>query len=363
MTLDDRRIVLFEDVKERSDSFKSGFETATEGSDLQIEEFAPDTLIESPDVLKPLKEEIQDPTYPLLVVLDQNLRGYHEHDVRRQDVRQMCSDENIPLCIYHRERQDEDEAKRRIEEYEEDVIKFDPSKDIKQLASETANVTRGFREIRDAYLQLKESESSSPIPEILGADETVRSQMDQYAWGNPRTIVGADPDATEDKFDRRFITLLGYWIYNELLRFPGALLNTTATAAYLNVEHEAFIEDEQYHEPLTDALYQGPFNSAGKWWWKPKIDQIRANNLTPEDDGLPDGSEFFERFGCDEIGQSTCQDREMGGDHEARFYGVMMEEPVCEEHSKNPGGWLPMGASRSRVSVAKLAEYEPWMMK
>lgn len=362
MTLDDTRIVLFEDIEDKSGKFKDSFEAATEEDGLEVEEFSPERDLEAPDVLEPLKEEVKDPSYPLLVVLDQNLRGYDEHDVRRQDVRQLCEDENIPLCIYHRERQDEDEAKRRIEEYEEDVIKLDPSKDLELLANEAAAVARGFRDIREQYLELKNEEASSFIPEILNADETVRSQMDQYAWGNPSNIIGVDPDATEDEFDRRFITLLGYWIYNELLRFPGALLNPTATAAYLNVDHETFNDDEQYHDPLQDAIYEGPFTSAGKWWWKPKIDQIRANNLAAEDDGLPDGSELFERLGCDPIGQSTCHDAEKGGDHEARFYGVMMQKPVCEAHSKDPGGWLPMGASRSRVSVAKHAEYAPWIM-
>ncbi|ELZ81779.1 hypothetical protein C453_17224 [Haloferax elongans ATCC BAA-1513] len=361
MTLNTQRVVLFEDRPERSEKFQEAWEEETVGEDLNIEGFDPGPEFETFDVIEPLREELGDTESPLLVILDEDLTEDTDHGVRQQDVREVCDEKNIPLCIYHRERTSEDETKRRIEEYEEDVVKLDPSRDYERLAADAANIARAFREIRTKYLSLKGAEQQHPIAEILCADEAVRSQMDQYKWGNPRTIVGQIDGMSEAEKDRQFTTLLGYWIYNELLEFPGGLLNPVATAAYLNVDYEAFEDDKQYQEPFSDALYEGPFSEMGQWWWKPQIDQIRANHMTAEDSGIPDGPELFKRLDCDPINTSKCHDEEMGGDHEARYYGVMIQKPVCKEHSKDGGGWLPMGATRSRISVAKHAEYNPWM--
>jgi hypothetical protein len=362
MSVEDNRVILFEDDSDRSTEFVENFDGVAGDDQLDIIPFSPDEASGSLNELEALKEEIRSPDYPLMVVLDQDLTEYTEHGIRRQDVRQLCDEENIPLCIYHRRRDSEDESLRLIEEYEEDVIKLDPSRDFEKLAEDAHLIARGFKHLRSRYSELKDSDAESPIGEIVQADKTVRSKVDQYAWGNPRAIIGGKPDLSVEDSDRRFTTLLGYWIYNELLRFPGALLNPVATAAYLGVDHDTFSEDEQYHQVLEDAKYEGPFAESGKWWWKALIDEERAKALDPDDDGMPDGSTFFERKGCDPIGSSHCHDEEKGGEHEARYYGVMMEKPVCKEHSKEPSGWLPMGASRSRISVAKYAEYNPWMM-
>lgn len=362
MTIEDTRVLLFEDDNDRSEQFVDCFRRLMEDEEIDVVPFEPDGPFDSHNILDLLKDEIRDPEYPLMIVLDQDLSEYTDHGVRRQDVRQLCDEENIPLCIYHRRRDTEDESLRLIEEYEEDVIKLDPSRDFEQLAQEASEIARGFKTLRETYARLKEEEVESPIAGILKADKTVQSKVDQYAWGNPRAIIGGRHDPSAEDADRRFTTLLGYWIYNELLRFPGALLNPTATAAYLGVDYETFLEDEQYHEPLEAAKYEGPFSESGTWWWKALIDEERVKALEPDDDGMPDGSKFFERKECDPIDSSRCHDDEKGGDHEARYYGVLMEKPVCEEHSKEPSGWLPMGATRSRISVAKHAEYDPWMM-
>lgn len=303
-------------------------------------------------------EEESNEQFPLLVILDWDLTEF-DNEVRREQVQTICEEEGIPLCIYHRTWGDLEQAKE-VQDYDDDVIKIDPSKGADEVAEYCVGVARGFQtvyeEIIDAY---GDREFGSAIPDILKAPSNVRGKLDQYSWGHPKAIKKARVD-DEDDMVRRATTFLGYWINNELLEFPGALLNPTAAASYLDVDHETFEEGDEYQELFDEALYDGPFSELGKWWWTPGIDKVRGEYMNEDETGLPDGPELFARAGLS-IERATCYDDD-GGRHEgAGYYCILSDKPVCKEHSVRPGGWIPMGATRSRISEAEYYRVSAWM--
>lgn len=359
MTVFDDRVLVFEDRGENYEEIRLPLEAALP-EELTLERFDHETPIESDVVLKELVDWVRDPSFPLLIILDYDLTAAG-NQVRREHVRQLCEDYDLPLCIYHRI-DSTPEDRLQVQEYEEDRIKINPSKGAEEVARDAGNIAKGFNQIRYALADVLGTESRPAIPEILDAPRGVRGKLDQYAWGNPGALMGGGPDMDRDDIIRRSTTHLGYWIHNELLEFPGALLNPVALAAYLDVNHEIFCEDPAYKEPFENALYDGPFSELGRWWWTPKVDEIRATHMTDDDTAMPLGQTIFQRLELPEIGKAICHDGESENHGGARYYCIIKEMPVCEEHSKNPEGWIPMGATRSRISQDELARLEPWTL-
>lgn len=359
MTPPSDKILIFEDQDSNWDELNTELDTAISDTELTYERFTPEFAEDSDNVLSDLRSQISRPTYPLLVVLDYDLTASSDN-VRREHVQQVCDDEYIPLCIFHRERGDMDDL-RRVQEYEEDSIKIDPSKGFAEIADGCVDIGKGFWDLYTNFEEFEESDGEDVIPNLLNAPQAVRAKLDQYQWGNPAQIMGQD-EIDEETRHRRTITLLGYWIRNELLEFPGALLNDVALSAYLDVDHETFVDDEQYQAPFQEALYDGPFSTLDDWWWSLYIDEIRAENMHEGDSELPLGPDLFERLDVPEIGHSICQDDEDGGHETARYFCILNQAPVCEDHSRIPSGWIPMGATRSRVSETKYHQLGPWLL-
>ncbi|UPM43179.1 hypothetical protein [Halocatena salina] len=359
MTAFDDRVLVFEDIDENFKDIRAPLEEELL-DELSLQRFDHDTPFDTDGVMDELENRVKSPHFPLLIVLDYDLTAA-SNQVRREHVRQLCEDHDLPLCIYHRiDSGLEDE--RRVKVYEEDRIKINPSKGPEEVARDAANIAKGFNQIRNSFADALGTESQPAIPEILDAPRGVRGKLDQYSWGNPGALMGGGPDMNRDDLIRRSTTHLGYWIHNELLEFPGALLNPIALAAYLNVDHESFCEALAYQEPFNNALYEGPFSELGRWWWTPKVDKIRAEHMTDTDTEMPLGQTIFRRLELPEIEQAVCHDGESENHEDARYYCIIKEKSVCEEHSKNPEGWIPMGATRSRISRDELARLEPWTL-
>jgi len=362
-------VILFEDDPRRSEKLQEDFEQAMAEYDSGIEISEPDISESSPD-LETLRQALQGDQPALLVMLDWDL-GERPDGITRGDVKEVCTEEDIPLVIYHRPESSFTQTEQ-FEEYDTDDIKFESSKPIEEVGRDGAGIAVGFQEIQNRTSQvfdeyLEGNSSSSPAPmiyQILNAPESVAGELEQYNWGTPDAMFGA-PDDNED-FDQttriqRWSTHLGYWIWNELLTFPGVLLNPTATAAYLDINHKTFQENHEYLDALEDARYDGPFWKLDYWFWLPELDSVRGDVMNDTDSQLPIGPEIFDRLGLPAIERSECHDENEGGHPGARYYGAMIEAPVCKEHSKRPEGLIPPGATRTRVSSTKYEKYMPWM--
>jgi len=139
-------------------------------------------------------------------------------------------------------------------------------------------------------------------------------------------------------------------------------LNETALAAYLNVDHEAFLRDDRFKEPFEKAAYTGPFAELENWWWTPLVDEISIEQKRSDEPKGPIGPTLFERLELPTISRARCHSKFADECDDARYYCIIREKPVCRDHSVSPDGWIPKGATRSRISEEDYDQLKPWIM-
>ncbi len=76
-------------------------------------------------------------------------------------------------------------------------------------------------------------------------------------------------DAPKEKRNRHLSCLLGYWLWDSVLRYPGVVVNMVAASSDLNIEQEVFENEDDVRNCFSPALYDGPFKEAkGSMWWR-----------------------------------------------------------------------------------------------
>ena len=356
-------ILIFEDKQENFEQLAAPLEERIDPDDYYIELFdgeesAREDESDSEFVMRLMEEH----NYPLLVILDAELNQYTQSTVRKADVKDACTELGVPLCVYHRN-EGEYSNPENIKKSEDHIIRLDPKSGHASMAKSCAGIIRGFATIRTTLEEYMTDASpdtlleppSKFIEELDDVPVNAKANLDKYSWGQSESVgLIMDGEGKSDMI-RRKSTILGYWIYNQLLEYPGVLVNTVAAASYLGVDHETFQEEEAFYEPLEEARYNGPFSDVDNWWWTAEIDGILADHTTPEDGNIITGREFFSREGM-EIGPAICLE-----DHnEAGYYCVLTESPVCEEHSVSPEAWIPAGASLTRISESEYMKLSGW---
>jgi hypothetical protein len=251
---------------------------------------------------------------------------------------------------------------RKIQDYDENRIKLDPDLTWRKIGVQSAYIAEGFYEIKTSLQSAFDTDNTKPIPEILDAPSTVRGKLDQYSWGNPGVMKSGQAELSREEIIKRATTNQGYWILNELLEFPGALLNEVALAAYLDVDYEQFCGNGEYRSPFSSATYTGPFSEMRNWWWTPLADEISIRQKEENESKGAIGPELFDRLGLPSIDEAQCHSDLANGCGPARYYCIIKERPVCKEHSVSPDGWIPKGATRSRVSEEDYDQLKPWVM-
>ncbi|WP_276258144.1 hypothetical protein [Haloglomus litoreum] len=355
--------MVFEDKEENLWDLVNPLEEDLDPDEFYVENFTGDRSANEDEsdvdfVMRILEEE----DYPVLVVLDAELNQYIESTVRKSDVKDACLELGVPLCVYHRD-EGEYSDPENIKESEDHLIKLDPKEGHEQMAESCAILAKGFNEIQE---KLKErladadpedllEPPSEFMKDITDVPVSAKANLDKYSWGQSESVAILKEGGDKQDSIRRKSTVLGYWIHNQLLEYPGVLLNPVAAASYLGVNHEVFAEDEEYHEPLEEALYQGPFSGLDNWWWKAEIDGLLNRNTTPEDGSVISGREFLSREGYD-IGPVQC----LEGHDGAGYYCILTGEPVCEDDSVSPEAWIPAGASISRISEGEYMKLSGW---
>lgn len=358
MTAFSDTVVIFEDQNNRYNTVSTALKEKL-SSDLNVK--PADLNQEHEENPRQAVETIMDDFgSPLLTILDWDLT-MGTGVISRDNVITYCENNHLPLCMYHA-RDTGQSDQQKVEDYDEDRIKLDPDLTWEEIGSRSAHIADGFDEIRRTIHSVFNSDDTKPIPELLGAPLSVRGKLDQYSWGNPGVIKSGQVGLEPDEIIKRATTNQGYWILNELLEFPGALLNEVALAAYLNVDYKQFRENEEYRSPFTEAAYTGPFSGLEDWWWTPRIDDISISQKQEEEPKGPLGPELFDRLDLPTIEEAQCHSELANDCGPARYYCIIKEQPVCEEHSVLPDGWIPKGATRSRVSEEDYDQLKPWVM-
>jgi len=292
-----------------------------------------------------------------VIVLDWDLSKYQRSAISRQLVRGAAEELYVPVCTYTSPTGDHG-ALQQLMKWQDSVIALDSSDDYDGIAHRCAAIASGF-------LQLERSRPSGAhakgklsrwIVDVLSAPAAAQSQVAEYAIANLQQLLQV-ADVKSAERGRLVTTVVGYWIHNQLLQFPGVLVNATAAASYLDIAVSEF-EAAEVRKVFDSARYSGPFADVADYWWLAGLDDVSARAMRAEDTALLTGREAAERALARGIGRVRCY----AGHEGAGYYCLITKAPVCEEHSVRPGTWLPIGADRSRIEKNKHEELSPWLV-
>jgi hypothetical protein len=363
-----KKVVIFEDTQESLKKFKSKLDELFSERLVDIVDFKKlyedkkeqKLFTDNMKIQKKLKIIFEEDTRnPIeMVIVDLELSQFEEFDISEPVISNVCDILGIPTCLYSRVT-DEYEIER-IRNWSERHIVLDSNKEIDDIAKQCYYIFEGFQAINEEVRKIDIQKSFSPIEiisKIMKAPEGAESQIVHYTTGYFSLMGKRLKDASERA---RFLSvLLGYWIYNSLLRFPGVLLNETAAASYLNIDVESFRNSKEIKNAFKEARYMGPFNGIAPYWWKVRLDELLSKYEEDAEEGVSICSvqAFLRQKGIDNVSPVRCVE----GNHEgAGFYCIITKDPVCAEHSTGNIAWLPPGAIHSRICNSKWEELAPW---
>ncbi len=289
-----------------------------------------------------------------MVIVDVDLSRYKDFSINEPIISNICDKLGIPICVYSTQ-VDESEIER-IKNWSERSIILNSNLDITVLAKHCVAIYHGFKKIREKFGEFTAKEFQGPIEllaKVMDAPNSAEAQMALYETGYfsvfSKSVV--EPEVR----NRTFPILLGYWLYNSLLRFPGVLLNNIATASYLNIDLKEFERNKKVREIFDDAMYDGPFSDINSFWWKDRLDELIAT--VEAENNLSDVQALLKSKGVKKVRSARCIEGQHDG---AGFYCIVTKEAVCDKHSVGNISWIPAGAVLSRIKTSKWNELGPW---
>jgi hypothetical protein len=279
-----------------------------------------------------------------------NFRGLSEPTVRR-----VADQIGIPECGYARGDKADDAFLESGKLREASIrLSFKPS--IERFAERAVAVAEGFSDIDNKLTEMKNAGRQSPgklLAAILGKPDYA-DKISFYASGDQSRLASINQIAgNEDQRRQRVACLLGYWLWDSVLRFPGVTVGIIPASSYLNILENVFKNDPEIQSLFTPARYHGPFAKAKvEMWWRGMLDDIIS------DSGCSDGREFVsKKLGRDIPPSQCCDDSSIP----AGYYCMLTERPVSLKNSKGGLPWFPRGGDLARVSTKKLEELGPWL--
>jgi hypothetical protein len=292
-----------------------------------------------------------------VIVADRDLSKTEQYlGLSEATVREVALDLALPECAYARAKARSDELMRVSDQSEATIgLSMDDGEDA--LARQVVSIAQGFALLAESLPKAVKESKAKPaswlVSAILGKHE-YSDKFALYASGdlNRRsfvTRVGVD-GRVESR--RRQSCLLGYWLWDSVLRYPGLVVNEVAASSYLNISEDGF-HDARLQRLFSSAAYNGPFAAAlGPMWWRGALDDIIANAR------LADGREFASKKLGRSIPRSRCcEDPKIP----AGYYCMLSRKPVSLQNSYGSISWFPRGADLARVSKSKYDELGPWL--
>ena len=232
-----------------------------------------------------LYSELQGPDYanPILIVSDRDLSKTETYTGLSEAIVSKVSGKlGVPVCVYAHGYKDELLERQRSWGDGKIVVDFEP---LDAGASQVSILASGFLEIT---LKLKEvlrrtgknhlQTPAAVMAAILGKPE-LADQIALYGSGDQKMVSEILPfvggQHRKRLLETRLPCLLGYWLYDSILRFPGLLVNTVAAASHLNISVRTFKTDSEIQELFKSALYNGPFRDHDNpLWWRGQLDGL-----------------------------------------------------------------------------------------
>ncbi|HKW76717.1 MAG TPA: hypothetical protein VJN64_14395 [Terriglobales bacterium] len=261
---------------------------------------------------------------------------------------------SIPLCSYARGVSVEEYDWRGRWQEEHIVLHLSEGED--ELGRRATLAAEGFAHIASEVPKFLNNKSlNSPaalLAAVLGKDEYA-DKIALYAVGDQNRLPDIPKEGRQAKdLIPRLTLLLGYWLWDSLLRYPGVFVNQIAAGSYLDINGEDF-EMEKIQEIFDEGLYDGPFADIKRpQWWRGVLDDIIAHS------GCNSGLEFALKKGLDNVRRSECY---VDSTKRAGYYCIIAQRPVSLENSKGGLSWFPRGADLTRIGNPKFEEYGPWL--
>lgn len=311
-------------------------------------------------IILDLKSQLGEASYNMisLIVTDKVLTkidSYHGlSDITIADVADSLA---TPICYYTREITDEERRLlMQLREWQDFKILIDYEHPDK-IASKCKIIYDGFKTIKSSCKKIldKNPNIKSPaelLARILGRPY-LQDKIALYAAGDTHMLTEIIPyrDKPEEIREKRMPRLLGYWLWNSIMKFPGILLNEVACASYLNIDVDSFRKKDLVRHLFEKALYTGPFAEYESLWWRDDLDDILANAK------CIDGLQLTKEHKIPKIKPCMCEeDKSL----RAGYYCVITKRAVSNEKSHANISWFPAGADLTRVSNSIYEELGPW---
>jgi hypothetical protein len=227
-------------------------------------------------------------------------------------------------------------------------------------AKEAARVAKGFALVASGLRSAIKNRRSSQSPAALAATIMGRphfsDRVAQYALGDQKTFADVQTfaeDNDEAVKHRIQVRLIGTWIYDSIIRFPGLILNRVAAASYLDISVEEFKSNAKVQSLFKSTLYKGPFaDRTDPLWWRPDLDDLLIKNEATTGRDLVKKSLNIAVRAC------KCS---INAKLSAGYFCMITLKPISESESQGGLSWFPPGADVARVSKRELEELRPWL--
>ncbi|MGO8733163.1 MAG: hypothetical protein ACLQVM_10250 [Terriglobia bacterium] len=308
---------------------------------------------------KHLEEDLSLPQYlnATLIVADLDLSkipGYQ--GLSEGTVRKVSDSLGVPECSYARGLERDADLERSGEQ-RESTITVSLRNGADGFAEQVVSIAEGFAYIEQQLphsLNTPGKKTPGKVLAMILRKPEYAEKISLYASGDQNRLASVlNVRGSLQEKSRRLTCMLGYWLWDSVLRYPGVLLNAAATSSYLNILEVAFRDDHEVRDLFKSARYQGPFAGAKEpMWWRGMIDDIVAKS------DAQDGREFASKLLKKDLPRSECCE---DPSKPAGYYCMLSKKPVSLDNSKGGLPWFPRGADLARVSTKKFEELGPWL--
>ena len=260
----------------------------------------------------------------------------------------------IPVCRYHRRASS---STKTVSNWDLNSKVFAVDVELgDEFADSLLDVMEGFKEIKEKYsamnTSLRMKGPAAILANILEADGQI-PHLSLYTSGvaffNDPFIVSKNIEKSKlgNELERRIPYVLGYWLLNVVLKFPGIILNKVAAASYLDLSFNDFSKTD-LNGNFSEARYAGPFSHSKDYWWRAKLDDLLGDNEIDD---------FLKEKGYNEIfSHSKCS---VNDKLQAGYYDIFSDKQISLEESVGQLSWVPEGADLARAEKEKYEELAP----
>lgn len=293
----------------------------------------------------------------ICIVSDHDLSGLNNIRISESVLANACKKVSIPICTYHRQSKNTTEShklRKSINQSRSFSIEIDITN--KYAANEIISIAKGFLLLKNE-INLKEIDELKKGPSFIISSILKKPELEtnfsRYSSSNTLAsdIIKNKNDFISDgnllKIKIPFI--LGCWLYNYILPFPGVILNSIAAASFINLDVDSFNE---YNELFNAAKYTGPFSENTNYWWRHDLDKILIEN------NCEDGVELLQKHHITTASPCKCS---VSQESPAGFYCLVTQLPISLEESTGNLSWVADGADLCRINKEIYDQLAPMM--